>query len=131
MNEASARPLLFILLGQARTELSKAKNEAEKQRIDYQNYYAESFSDWNSWLEFVMSEVSEMVPGGHRPVQIVKIDDDSETHNFILDEEALNEILNKDNIRDKPVCILSVAGGSLTSRGPSLLVNYPRKLAID
>ena len=58
-----------------------------------------------------MSEVSEMVPGGHRPVQIVKIDDDSETHNFILDEEALNEILNKDNIRDKPVCILSVAGG--------------------
>ena len=58
-----------------------------------------------------MSEVTEMVPGGHRPVQIVKIDDDSETHNFILDEEALNEILNKDNIRDKPVCILSVAGG--------------------
>ena len=58
-----------------------------------------------------MSEVTDMVPGGHRPVQIVKIDDDSETHNFILDEEALNEILNKDNIRDKPVCILSVAGG--------------------
>ena len=47
---------------------------------------------------------------GDRPVQIVKIDDDSETHNFILDEEALNEILNKDNIRDKPICILSVAG---------------------
>ena len=47
MNEASARPLLFIpsVLGQARTELSMAKNEAEKQRIDYQNYYAESFSD--------------------------------------------------------------------------------------
>ena len=45
-----------------------------------------------------------------RPVQIVKIDDESETHNFILDEEALNEILNKDNIRDKPICILSVAG---------------------
>ena len=53
---------------------------------------------------------SEVAPEGHRPVQIVKIDDDSETHNFILDEEALNEILNKDNIRDKPICILSVAG---------------------
>ena len=45
-----------------------------------------------------------------RPVQIVKIDDESEEHNFILDEGALNEILNKDNIRDKPVCIISVAG---------------------
>ena len=47
---------------------------------------------------------------GDRPVQIVKIDDESEEHNFILDEGALNEILNKDNIRDKPVCIISVAG---------------------
>ena len=57
-----------------------------------------------------MSE-SESVPEGPKPVQIVKIDDESETHNFILDEEALNEILNKDNIRDKPICIISVAGG--------------------
>ena len=47
---------------------------------------------------------------GDRPVQIVKIDDESEEHNFILDEGALNDILNKDNIRDKPVCIISVAG---------------------
>ena len=48
--------------------------------------------------------------GEDRPVQIVKIDDESETHNFILDEEALNEILNRDGIRDKPICIISVAG---------------------
>ena len=47
-----------------------------------------------------------------RPVQIVKIDDESEAHNFILDEDALNEILNRDEIRDKPICILSVAGSS-------------------
>ena len=47
-----------------------------------------------------------------RPVQIVKIDDESETHNFILDEDALNEILNKDDIRDKPICIISVAGST-------------------
>jgi len=55
-------------------------------------------------------------------VQIVKIDDDSETHNFILDEEALNEILNKDNIRDKPICILSVAGAF--RKGKSFLLNF-------
>jgi len=65
---------------------------------------------------------SEEVPEGHRPVQIVKIDDESETHNFILDEEALNEILNKDNIRDKPICILSVAGAF--RKGKSFLLNF-------
>ena len=47
-----------------------------------------------------------------KAVQIVKIDDESETHKFFLDEEALNEILNKDNIRDKPICIISVAGNT-------------------
>ena len=47
-----------------------------------------------------------------KAVQIVKIDDESETHKFFLDEEALNEILNKDNIRDKPICIISVAGSA-------------------
>ena len=51
-----------------------------------------------------------MTAAGDRPVQVVKIDDESEEHNFILDEEALNEILNKDNIKDKPICIISVAG---------------------
>lgn len=45
-----------------------------------------------------------------KAIQIVKIDDESETHKFFLDEEALSEILNKDNIRDKPICIISVAG---------------------
>jgi len=59
---------------------------------------------------------------GDRPVQIVKIDDESEEHNFILDEGALNEILNKDNIRDKPVCIISVAGAF--RKGKSFLLNF-------
>ena len=49
-----------------------------------------------------------------KAIQIVKIDDESETHKFFLDEEALSEILNKDNIRDKPICIISVAGTTLT-----------------
>ena len=57
-----------------------------------------------------MSEEMPMTAAGDRPVQVVKIDDESEEHNFILDEEALNEILNKDNIKDKPICIISVAG---------------------
>ena len=64
-----------------------------------------------------MSGVSEVAASGDaatgRPVQIVKIDDESETHNFILDEEALNQILNKEEIRDKPVCIISVSGERL------------------
>ena len=29
---------------------------------------------------------------------------------LILDEDALSEILNKDEIRDKPICIVAVAG---------------------
>ena len=63
-------------------------------------------------------EISEIVTGiiMGKAVQIVKIDDESETHKFFLDEEALNEILNKDNIRDKPICIISVAGNTHVSR---------------
>jgi len=57
-----------------------------------------------------------------RAVQIVKIDDESETHKFFLDEEALNDILNKDNIRDKPICIISVAGAF--RKGKSFLLNF-------
>jgi hypothetical protein len=60
---------------------------------------------------------------GGRAVQIVKIDDESETHNFVLDEDALHAILNRDSIRDKPICIVSVAGGArLRTDGP----NYTR-----
>ena len=54
--------------------------------------------------------MSTEAPSGHRPIQIVKIDDESDEHNFFLDEEALNEILNKNDIKDKPICIISVAG---------------------
>jgi atlastin len=57
-----------------------------------------------------------------KAIQIVKIDDESETHKFFLDEEALNEILNKDNIRDKPICIISVAGAF--RKGKSFLLNF-------
>ena len=63
-----------------------------------------------------------------RAVQIVKIDDESETHKFFLDEEALNDILNKDNIRDKPICIISVAGKDRFSFPFIFLINI-RKMA--
>ena len=44
---------------------------------------------------------------GHA-VQIVEID--SEDHSFRLDEEALNKIISNDRVKDKPVCVVSVAG---------------------
>jgi len=40
--------------------------------------------------------------------QAVKINDDD--HTFTLDEEALEAILNDEKVKDKPVCIVSVAG---------------------
>lgn len=43
-----------------------------------------------------------------QPVQIVKIND--EDHTFELDEEALGKILSNSKIRDKPICVVSVAG---------------------
>ena len=42
------------------------------------------------------------------PVQVVKINDDD--HSFSLDEDALNKILNRDNVKDKPLAVVSVAG---------------------
>jgi len=69
-----------------------------------------------------MSGVESVPPKEDRPVQVVKIDDESEAHNFILDEEALNEILDRDGIRDKPICIISVAGAF--RKGKSFLLNF-------
>ena len=44
------------------------------------------------------------------PVQVVKINDDD--HSFSLDEDALNKILNRDNVKDKPLAVVSVAGNN-------------------
>ena len=43
-----------------------------------------------------------------RPIQAVKINDDD--HTYTLDEKALNDILDDDRVRDKPICVVSVAG---------------------
>ena len=96
--------------------------------LTFLNFVQPRFSSrLNILVTVTMSEMSdfEEIPvtaAGDRPVQIVKIDDESEEHNFILDEDALNDILNKDNIKDKPVCIISVAGAF--RKGKSFLLNF-------
>ena len=52
-------------------------------------------------------------PSQGEPIQIVKIDDDGD-HSFYLDEEALTKIMSDVRIRDKPLCIVSVAGKYLS-----------------
>jgi len=54
------------------------------------------------------------------PIQIVKISEEGE-HSFFLDEEALNSVLCQDEIKDKPVCIVTVAGAF--RKGKSFLLN--------
>ena len=62
----------------------------------------------------VTSTVEEIIEKG-KPIQIVKIDDEGD-HSFYLDEEALSGIMNDERIRDKPLCIVSVAGKNLNLR---------------
>jgi len=56
------------------------------------------------------------------PIQIVKLDDDASDHSFYLDEDALTEIMEDVRIRDKPLCIVSVAGAF--RRGKSFLLDF-------
>ena len=45
------------------------------------------------------------------PIQIVKLnDEEGGDHSFYLDEEALSQVMDDVRIRDKPLCIVSVAG---------------------
>jgi len=57
---------------------------------------------------------------GH-PIEIVKIDDESEQR-FYLDEDTLTKIMEDVRIRDKPLCIVSVAGAF--RRGKSFLLDF-------
>lgn len=54
-------------------------------------------------------------------IQIVKIDED-EKHSFYLDEEALKKITDDERIRDKPLCIVSLAGAF--RRGKSFMLDF-------
>jgi len=58
---------------------------------------------------------------GHpKAVQIVRINEDD--HTFSLDVDALNKILGDDRVKDKPVCVVSVAGAF--RRGKSFLLDF-------
>lgn len=60
------------------------------------------------------------MPG--RAVQIVKINDEDTEHSFTLDEDALANILDKPEVRDKPVVVIAVAGAF--RKGKSFLLNF-------
>lgn len=53
------------------------------------------------------------------PVQIVKSTND---HSFTLDEEALKEILLKNNVKDRSIVIISVAGAF--RKGKSFIIDF-------
>jgi atlastin len=53
------------------------------------------------------------------PLQIVSVNDD---HSLSLNENALHAILLNDNVKEKPVVIISVAGG--WRKGKSFLLNF-------
>ena len=53
-------------------------------------------------------------------IPIVKIDEN--THTFYLDEKALKKIMDGERIRDKPVCIVSLAGAF--RKGKSFMLDF-------
>lgn len=53
------------------------------------------------------------------PVQIVRTEDD---HTFTLDDAALAEILNKNDIKDRAVVAVSVAGAF--RKGKSFILDF-------
>lgn len=56
---------------------------------------------------------------GNRPIPIVVA---TEEHSFKLDEEALSQVLLDDNIKDKKVAVISVAGAF--RKGKSFLLDF-------
>lgn len=53
------------------------------------------------------------------PVQIVQTEED---HTFTLDDEALAEILNKNDVKDRAVVVVSVAGAF--RKGKSFILDF-------
>lgn len=54
-----------------------------------------------------------------RPIQIVTTEDD---HTFVLDEDTLTEVLLQDDIKDRFVVVVSVAGAF--RKGKSFLLDF-------
>lgn len=58
-------------------------------------------------------------PSGPRGVQIVNTGPD---HTFLLDEEALKELLHDEDVRERAVVVVSVAGAF--RKGKSFLLDF-------
>lgn len=69
-------------------------------------------------LTGTMEKIQDTVYHG-KPIPIVLAE---ESHHFILDEEALEEILLKDDIKDRNVVVVSVAGAF--RKGKSFLLDF-------
>lgn len=54
-----------------------------------------------------------------RPIQVVKVSDE---HAFELVEDNLTSLLHREDVRDKPVVVVSVAGAF--RKGKSFLLNF-------
>lgn len=65
-----------------------------------------------------MEEIQDSVGHG-KPIPIVLAE---ENHQFVLDEEALEDILLKDDIKDRNVIVVSVAGAF--RKGKSFLLDF-------
>jgi len=65
-----------------------------------------------------MAEVQDGINVG-KPVPIVLAEED---HQFILDEEALESILLRDDIKDRNVVVVSVAGSY--RKGKSFIMDF-------
>lgn len=65
-----------------------------------------------------MEEIKSSIETGHAvPIVIAE-----ENHQFILDEKALENILLKDDIKDRNVVVVSVAGAF--RKGKSFLLDF-------
>lgn len=76
------------------------------------------YSGWEERIERLQKE-SESITNPARPVQIVLAHPD---HTFELNEEALTEILLQDDVKDRSVVVVSVAGAF--RKGKSFLLDF-------
>lgn len=74
------------------------------------------------YLYFFSIEYTNHLNGTKEKGEAVQIITPSEDHLFELDEEALESILLADNVRDKKVIVLSVAGAF--RKGKSFLLDF-------
>lgn len=76
------------------------------------------YAGWEERIERLQKE-SESISNPARPVQIVLAHPD---HTFELNEEALTEILLQDDVKDRSVVVVSVAGAF--RKGKSFLLDF-------